>query len=66
MRRRYRQHGSARWPVGVAAGQPSKVIAADLGIAERTVDSHLGRMYDRYKVSNRVELLSLARRSGWV
>jgi DNA-binding NarL/FixJ family response regulator len=51
---------------GVAAGRPSKVIAVDLGIAERTVDSHLGRMYDRYKVSNRVELLSLARRSGWV
>jgi Response regulator containing a CheY-like receiver domain and an HTH DNA-binding domain len=51
---------------GVAEGHPNKEIAADLGISERTVESHVRRMFDRYTVSNRVELLSMARRSGWL
>ncbi len=51
---------------GVAAGRPNKEIADDLGISERGVESHLRRMYDRYPVSNRAELLNLAQRSGWV
>ena len=51
---------------GVAAGRPNKEIAEDLGISERGVESHLRRMYDRYPASNRAELLSLARRSGWL
>ncbi len=50
---------------GVAAGRPSKEIAADLGLVERTVESHLRRMFDRYGVSNRIELTNLARRNGW-
>lgn len=49
---------------GVAAGRSNKVIAADMGIKERTVESHLRRMYDRYDVLNRIELLTEARRSG--
>lgn len=50
---------------GVAAGRPSKEIAAGLGIVERTVESHLRRMFDRDGVSNRIELTNLARRNGW-
>ena len=51
---------------GVAAGRSNKVVAADLGITERTVESHLQNMYIRYDVANRTELLNLARRSGWI
>jgi DNA-binding NarL/FixJ family response regulator len=50
---------------GVAAGRSNKEIASDLGITERTVESHVRRMHDRYDVSNRIELVRLARRSGW-
>lgn len=50
---------------GVAAGRPSKEIAADLGIGERTIESHLRRMFDRYGVLNRIELIGLAGRNGW-
>jgi len=51
---------------GVAAGRSNKEIAADLGVAERTIESHLGNMYVRYDVSNRIELLRLSRRWGWI
>ena len=51
---------------GVAAGRSNKEIAADLGVAERTIGSHLQNMYLRYDLSNRIELLNLAQRSGWV
>lgn len=51
---------------GVAAGRSNKEVAADLGITERTVESHLRRMFDRYAVSGRIELLRLARTSGWI
>lgn len=50
---------------GVAAGRSNKEIAADLSITERTVESHVRRMHDRYDVSNRIELVDVARRFGW-
>jgi len=51
---------------GVAAGRSNKEIAADLGVAERTIESHLGNMHVRYDVSNRIELLRLSRTWGWI
>jgi len=51
---------------GVAAGRSNNKIASDLGITERTVESHVRRMHDRYDVSNRIELMRLARTSGWI
>ncbi len=51
---------------GVAAGRSNKEVAADLGVKERTVESHVRRMHDRYDVSNRIELVRLARASGWI
>jgi DNA-binding NarL/FixJ family response regulator len=51
---------------GVAAARQNKEIAAELGITERTVESHLRRMYDRYGCSSRIEILSVARQWGWI
>lgn len=42
-----------------AAGETSKSIAIDLGIAESTVKNHLGRIYRKLRVSGRVELTRL-------
>ena len=52
--------------VGVAAGRSNKEIAADLGVSERTIESHLGNMHLRYDVSNRIELLRLSWTWGWI
>jgi len=50
---------------GVAAGRSNKEIAAELGIKERTVESHVQNMHNRYDVSNRIDLMRFARTSGW-
>jgi DNA-binding NarL/FixJ family response regulator len=47
-------------------GRTNKEIAASLGIQERTVESHVARMLDRYGASNRTELAVMALREGWV
>jgi ATP/maltotriose-dependent transcriptional regulator MalT len=39
-----------------AAGQPSRVIAERLYLSVRTVDNHLGRIYDKLGVSSRATL----------
>jgi DNA-binding CsgD family transcriptional regulator len=39
-----------------AAGQPSRTIAEHLYLSVRTVDNHLGRIYDKLGVSSRTEL----------
>jgi two-component system, NarL family, nitrate/nitrite response regulator NarL len=49
-----------------ATGRRDKEIGYDLGIADRTVQSHLLRMRNRYGVGNRVELIDVARRRGWI
>ena len=36
-----------------AAGQPSRLIAERLYLSVRTVDNHLGRIYDKLGVSGR-------------
>ena len=50
----------------VVNGAANKEIAASLGIENRTVETHLRRLFDRYGLSNRVELAVLALREGWV
>ncbi len=37
-----------------------------LGISDKTVESHLSRLYERYRISGRKELATVAIRLGWV
>ena len=39
-----------------AGGQSSRLIAEQLHLSVRTVDNHLGRIYDKLGVSNRADL----------
>ena len=50
----------------VVRGAANKEIGAALGIEDRTVETHIRRLFDRYGISNRVELAVLALREGWV
>jgi DNA-binding NarL/FixJ family response regulator len=50
----------------VALGQTNAEIGAALEIAERTVESHLRRLFSRYSVDSRTELTLIAARSGWI
>jgi DNA-binding NarL/FixJ family response regulator len=50
----------------VAAGSTNAEIGAELGIDERTVESHLRRLFDRYGVESRTELVKYAVRAGWI
>ena len=40
----------------VAAGRTSRAVADQLHLSVRTVDNHLGRVYDKLGVSNRAQL----------
>jgi DNA-binding CsgD family transcriptional regulator len=44
-------------------GESNKLIAASLGITERTVEFHLKNIYDKYRVQSRVELVLKLRSS---
>ena len=50
----------------VAEGLTSDEIGHRLGISGRTVESHLSRLFDRYGVVSRSELVVLAAREGWI
>jgi len=50
----------------VAAGRPNIEIAERLGIGSKTVESHLRRLFARYGVDNRTELVAVAVGEGWV
>lgn len=41
-------------------------IARTLGIARKTVEAHLGRLFDRFSVLTRTELALKAEREGWL
>jgi DNA-binding CsgD family transcriptional regulator len=43
----------------IISGQPTKKIAAELGIAERTVKAHITNIYNKLGVGNRMQLLNL-------
>jgi DNA-binding NarL/FixJ family response regulator len=51
---------------GVAAGRTSDEIGHELAISGRTVESHLRRLFDRYGVVSRTELVVLAASEGWI
>ena len=69
-----REDGSPRPPSArelqvlslVAAGRSSRDIATALEIDDRTVESHIRRMADRYGVDARVGLIRHALREGWI
>jgi DNA-binding NarL/FixJ family response regulator len=50
----------------VSAGASNAEVASLLGLSEKTVESHLRRLFDRYGVLSRTELAVLALREGWV
>lgn len=50
----------------VAEGLANSEIGARLGIKEKTVESHLTRLFARYAVGTRTELAMLASRQGWI
>jgi DNA-binding NarL/FixJ family response regulator len=50
----------------LVAGRSNDEIAVDLGITIRTVESHLRRLFSRYRVFSRTELAILAVREGWI
>ncbi|MDP8903970.1 MAG: response regulator transcription factor [Chloroflexota bacterium] len=50
----------------VADGRSNDEIAARLGIAPSTVETHLRRMYERLGVASRTELDTRAVREGWL
>ena len=48
----------------VALGRTNREVAAELFLSERTVERHLGDIYDRLGVRNRAEAIALAVRHG--
>ena len=43
----------------VAAGKPNKIIAAELGVSQRTIEAHRARIFQKMEVRNAVELVNL-------
>jgi NarL family two-component system response regulator LiaR len=50
----------------VAAGRTNEEIATSLFIHVKTVEGQLRRLFDRYDVTNRTELVMVAEREGWI
>jgi len=50
----------------VARGMSNKEIAAQLGLSVRTIQSHLGHIFDRLGVSSRTEAVLRAMKEGWL
>jgi Response regulator containing a CheY-like receiver domain and an HTH DNA-binding domain len=50
----------------IADGYGNGEIGARLGIKEKTVESHLTRLFARYSLGSRTELAMLASRRGWI
>ncbi|WP_269496491.1 response regulator transcription factor [Castellaniella sp. S9] len=40
----------------VTRGTPNKVIAAELGVSQRTIEAHRARIFEKMRVRNAVEL----------
>ncbi len=50
----------------MADGKANKEIAAELGITERTVKTHLGHLFEKLGVTSRIEAIKIATRRGLV
>ena len=50
----------------VVGGATNTEVAVALGLSEKTVESHLHRLFDRYGLLSRTELAVLAMNEGWV
>lgn len=50
----------------IADGLSSEEVGLRLGIGGRTVESHVARMFERYGVSGRPQLVLFAARMGWL
>jgi DNA-binding NarL/FixJ family response regulator len=50
----------------VVEGRSNDEIAAELGIASKTVETHLRRVFERLGVASRTELATRALREGWL
>jgi DNA-binding NarL/FixJ family response regulator len=50
----------------LAQGASNDVIATRLGIRVKTVEGMFRRLFDRYDVINRTQLVQLAQREGWL
>ena len=50
----------------MARGLPNKLIARELGIAERTVKAHMSSILAKLGVTDRTQAALLAVRRGWV
>lgn len=50
----------------VVAGRSNSEIGLDLGIATKTVESHLTKLYTRFGVTSRIELVRKAIEEGWL
>jgi len=48
------------------AGRTNDEIGMDLGIARKTVETHLARLYERMDCASRAELVARAEREGWL
>lgn len=52
--------------LAVADGETNEQIAQALGLSRKTVEAHLRRLFERYSVSARSELVALTLRRGWL
>ena len=50
----------------VVEGRSNDEIAAALGIGPKTVETHLGRIFERLGIASRTELATRAVREGWL
>jgi DNA-binding NarL/FixJ family response regulator len=50
----------------IGAGASNAETAGSLGLSEKTIESHLRRMFDRYGVLSRTELAVLAINERWI
>ena len=48
------------------AGSTNAEVGARLGLSEKTVESHLRRLFERYGLQSRTELAVLALDEGWI
>ena len=50
----------------VSRGFSSREVASALGVSIKTIEFHLGRVYEKLEVSSRTEAVALVVKKGWV